>query len=442
MSRSEKKYFSNEKGLVLIVTLLITMVLVLLVTTAMMTTTTDLKITGNYKSSEKAFYAAEAGLEEARTRIRGINTDANYTGDPASSPNVSWGAYILTSSSWQTSDDPGYNSSAYNNYFPTSASHTNTTITANSLQSTSQYFVRIRHTREYDAERDGHSAATPHYSDNDGSASTHSATAPGNIIYYGFQTSSATTPSFFTSSTTPSGSLAKPVEIIRSYGRDSGGGSKGIEIQVKRITSAYPAPAAIYGDTIGGGGTVEVDGRDNCGAMPDLPALAYVTTQTLCGGGSVECYPVGNETVQVSALNLTDRVNALKAQAQVTVTADKTNYTVGTPTDYKIVYCDATALSPDQEIDFQNLTGYGILVVKGDLYFSGNLAWHGLIIASGNTSFYGGGADAKNVYGAVFSQTTATLQGKVNIQYDSCEIDKALAYASPVIIKWKEDSGP
>jgi hypothetical protein len=186
-----------------------------------------------------------------------------------------------------------------------------------------------------------------------------------------------------------------------------------------------------------------VDGRDNC-STDQLPAVAYVTEQELCGsGGNITCYPTGQQTAQVSAIPLAERVAALqKTATDILTQADEhPGITIGSASDYRVVYIDATVLTPDQQFDFQNLTGYGILAIKGDVYFSGNLSWHGLIIASGQTDFFGGGSDEKNIYGAVLSNTTATLQGKVNVKYDSCEINKANESMTPVTSIWKEKTG-
>lgn len=60
----------DEKGMVLVVGLLLISVLMLLGTTAVITSTTDLKISGNYRSSSQAFYIAEAGMENARGKLR------------------------------------------------------------------------------------------------------------------------------------------------------------------------------------------------------------------------------------------------------------------------------------------------------------------------------------------------------------------------------------
>jgi Tfp pilus assembly protein PilX len=431
----------DEKGIALVVALLFLTLLSLLGIAGIITSSTDTKIAGNNLSSVKAFYNAEAGAIEVRIRLKGSQPSDKIIKDP-NYPDSKWSAYILTSASWTTSDDPdytSYNTASYRNYIPTSTSQTNTTVKVNSLQSGISYWVKVKHKTEYDAEQEGHTTSKPHYNDLDGNtAGGHTLASPGSIIYYGYRSSSSTTMEEFTSSSTPSTTLAEPVEIIRAYG-SSGSSVKVVEIQVRRTRGA-PVVGALYGNSIGGNGNVTVDGRDNCATSGNVPALAYFTSQTLWPGGSVTCLPAGNEqTLLAAPIDLAERVNTLQAKATDILTADKTNYTVGTSTDYRIVYCNADALSPDSELDINNLTGYGTLLVRGDVSFSGTIEWHGIIIASGNVEFSGGGT--RNIYGAVLANSTATLQGTVNITYDAFEVKKANDSMPPLISRWREDTG-
>jgi Tfp pilus assembly protein PilX len=53
----------NEKGMVLPLGLMFLAIIAIMGTTAVIITTTDLKIGTNYKLSQQAFYAAEAGTD-------------------------------------------------------------------------------------------------------------------------------------------------------------------------------------------------------------------------------------------------------------------------------------------------------------------------------------------------------------------------------------------
>jgi hypothetical protein len=61
--------YGNEKGMVLPLGLMFLAIIALLGSTAVIVTTTDLKIGSNYRASEQAFYAAEAGIQEALYRL-------------------------------------------------------------------------------------------------------------------------------------------------------------------------------------------------------------------------------------------------------------------------------------------------------------------------------------------------------------------------------------
>ncbi|MBI5966426.1 MAG: hypothetical protein HY882_01025, partial [Deltaproteobacteria bacterium] len=60
----------NEKGAVLVTGLLLVLVLTILSMAAMMSTSAEIRIAANDRSAKSAFYLAEAGLEDARTRLQ------------------------------------------------------------------------------------------------------------------------------------------------------------------------------------------------------------------------------------------------------------------------------------------------------------------------------------------------------------------------------------
>ena len=111
------------------------------------------------------------------------------------------------------------------------------------------------------------------------------------------------------------------------------------------------------------------------------------------------------------------------------------NYTVGSDSNYEIVFCDATQLS-DQELNINNLTGYGTLVVRGALVLSGNVNWNGLIICDGSVEMSGGGF--KEIYGALLSEDIVQLSGNITVYYDTCEIDNANGSYRYATFRWED----
>lgn len=427
--------WAAESGIVLIAVLALIVILALVGTIAVITTNTDIKISGNYKNSVKALYAAQAGIEEARARLRGTSSTANYAGDPAPNPDGSWTAYLLTSNTWQTFDDPNYNTN-YKNYIPkySPVNHTNTSIVANSLQTGISYWVKIRHKREYDAEQAGHGMTSPHYYDNDGSTATHSIGAPGNIVYYGYENPSAPTTAVQFTSNAP---LAKyePVEIITAYG-SSGGSLKIIEIEAVH----YPCPpilAPLYskGNVQINGSAGTFIGTDTCSVNPSLPPI-YTKIPSAVSGGGTPVYG-GNPPSPLSGssdIDIMEYINTMKSNATITITENQTGTNYGSSSNYVICYSDM------DELRLNGGTGFGILLVDGDLELGGNFNWNGLILATGKIKMNGGGGGI-NISGAVLSgdsSETTTSNGSVTLTYNSCDIENAIENQPLKVIKWKE----
>ena len=144
------------------------------------------------------------------------------------------------------------------------------------------------------------------------------------------------------------------------------------------------------------------------------------------------------ETTQINpAITVNQYVDALESTATV-IWGDSDdpaqNIIVGSSSNYEVVFCDATQLS-DQKLDINNLTGYGTLVVKGDVGLAGSTTWYGLIIATGDVEISGNG---NNIHGAILANKVAQLSGNINIYYNSCEIDKANGSYRYSAFRWKD----
>ena len=210
----------HDHGFALVAVLLLIAVVGLVTATVLQTTSTEIQISGNHKQAVQEFYAAEAGLAEARSRLRKIGgTEVYFIGDPAVSPDPSWTAYIVESAEWSPSDDPEY--SPHNtNVIPVPGNPTNTVVQPNSVQTGLPYWVKIRHKTEYDAKQAGHKPATPHYVDLDGSTSRPSKGNRGNVVYFGYPSITSTVPvSFTTNTSTP----WLPIEKIVARGTATSG---------------------------------------------------------------------------------------------------------------------------------------------------------------------------------------------------------------------------
>ena len=424
----------NERGMILTMILLLLPVVILLGAVAITITTTDVEISGNYKATVRALAAAEAGLEEARARLMGSAADEIFAGDPAANPNPAWTAYLLTTTTWQTPQDPHYNA-ARTNYVPTTASRTNTTITANSLQTTIAYWVKIQHKREYDAEQAGHTVAVPHYYDGDGSTTPHTATAPGSVIYYGY--GNPATPTTAVPFTTASATAFQPVEMLTAYGR-SGGSVKALTIEVVHDPGP-PLPAVIYSrtDFIGHGSSMTISGLDHCGVAPAIGSVYTLTPGTTSLSGSPTL--LGSPSTPQSGpmnIDIAGYITRLKAGATV-ITTDQNGTNFGSPSEYVTVYSDTANPVNAGGLTIQNGTGYGLLLVEGDLVMGGGFVWNGLVLVTGNVTFNGGGS-AANIRGAVLGGAFESVNGGVDLGYDSCKIKAAFRERPLRVLSWRE----
>jgi Tfp pilus assembly protein PilX len=399
---------ANEKGMVLVTVLLLIAALIIVGTTAVMQTSTDLKISTNYKTGTEALYAAEAGVEEARARLRKYATSAISDAHPTSDQ---WRAYIGTDVKAQ---GKGYDSE--------NVMH----VKVASLQSDLDYVVTIRHQTD----------------------------ASGNILYWGDSDSDGVSER--------NTSTGQNIYLVTSYG-SSGGSTKTITTEVARVPP-ITVPGSLYVEdntTINGNSTTIV-GTDACGTS-DKPGIVTTGTAdsiTANGNPTIEGSPDGI-TYGSTDLDIQSMIDSIKDAHDFAYTANSVTITGtqipgpgdgwGTPAagitqadptscnTSNIVYYD----TQDTYVKFSGGTaGCGILLVEGDLEISGGFSWYGIVVATGSIRFTGGGD--KNVTGAIVTgssldaEVDTTIAGGVNIIYCSSAVNNQTQNAPLRVLSWKE----
>jgi hypothetical protein len=377
----------------------------------------------------------ESALAEARTRLKGMaSTNPKFAGDPvasqyafyASTPNLNWSAYLLTSNSWQFSKDPEY-SQSLTNYVPTTSSLTNTSITVNSIQGTLPYWIKMRHKREYDAEQYGHRTTSPHYVDNDGSTALNSPTNRGRVLYYGYPASTTTTPTQFTTSA-PYTDWPQ-VEIVTIYS-ELGGQTQKIQAEIVRDVGP-PLPGALYskGNVNFMQNTATVNGDDACyNATPQRPPVYLMTPGTISGSAHYSGSP-GSPTTGTISIDIGQYITKYKVGATV-LTTDQSLTNYGSTTNYVTVYSNTAAPPNLNGLTLKDLTGYGLLLVEGDLILEEDINWYGLILVTGTLQFNISTTQNNHtvtVHGAVLAGNIVGVKDEFEILYDSCQIAHAMA---------------
>lgn len=218
-------------------------------------------------------------------------------------------------------------------------------------------------------------------------------------------------------------------------------GAKARVETVVRIFDMASSPATIYtkGDVTGNGTSLTVSGNDACGGGTNLGAIYAKGDWDPNGTPSITGSITENGTTD---LNIAGMISALKAAANVTLTQDTNGATYGGSTDYKIVYSNTSSPANVNGLKLSNVTGYGILLVDGDLELAGGFNWNGIILVTGAVKLNGGGNDPVNVAGQILSGTSTvtdiSINGANNIGYNSCNVKKATASAPVTVMNWKQ----
>jgi hypothetical protein len=424
---------ANATGGALIAALFLVAISGIMGATILFATSTDLQISGNYRRALEAFYSAEAGFAETAIRLRGTpSSNIAYLGDPSPNMQYNWSAYVLAKLGWKSQDDPSF-SSLLTNYVPVSGNLTNTVLLFNSVQTALPYWTKVRHKTEFDAELAGHSTLTPHYRDTDGVLTTHSKSNPGNVIFYGFVANSDHAPTSFTSThLTP----YSPVDIIISHGEVEGAMSL-LQVEVAHPPGP-PLLATVYANSqvVFTGGTAVIEGFDKCGILENgLPPVQLGPTGVLVGTSTFTGNPplpqVGTE-----ALDLLKVLDGLKRDAQV-ITGDLVNVISGAPGYPAVLYAEPLAGGGSSVLTVQNVNGFGLLLVKGNVNISSPFHWEGLVIVSGQVMF-DGGLGTSAIYGALFADQVQVGSGDVTMNLDTCPIAALLRALPVVILNWRQ----
>jgi hypothetical protein len=425
----QKALLDNRKGSALIAALLLVAVSGIMGATILFATSTELQISGNYRRAIQTFYAAEAGLAETQRRLSGSPvSNPVFLGDLTSPYQPNWSAYVFSQAVWKPEDDQTYDAQL-TNFVPLSGNFTNTLTQPNSVQSNLAYWTKVHHKTEYDAEQAGHRLATPHYFDGDGVTKLHSMNNRGQLIQFGYSSGTSVKPEQFTSSLQ---TLYVPVEVITSHGQVEGADSI---LQADVTHPAGPpvwAPIYVGNEVVLSGSMITIQGIDTCGLLPaGRPPISLAPSATLVGVASFTGNP---STPQISptSLDLGQQIKDLKKGA-TKVTSDLIGVNLGTALSPTVHFAEPSSGT----LTVSQVTGYGILSVKGNVQIAAPFHWEGLILASGQVTFIGGlGSSILN--GALYANRVQMLNNNVSITLDTCPIAATLRTLPLQVLTWRQ----
>jgi Tfp pilus assembly protein PilX len=396
--------YRNESGMVTALALLLLAVLALLGTTAVVVTSTDIKIGGNYKVSEIAFYAAEAGVEEARARLR--STAGGHQIVDSYPTSKDWRAYIGTLEMAQEKD------------FNLSKSEHSRTDSKSDIN----YVVVIKHKTD---KPDGSGNIMYWGDDNDDGIATRNITTGNNI--------------YLVTSSSYTGNSYQTVEAEMA----------------KTHPITVPSPLYVKADAKIQGSSTDIIGTDMCGGS-DKPGV--ITTKNpgsidISGGPNIT--GAGGTTPNITYngidLDVDAMVNSLKKLANFSydvTSATHTGMNWGSPTLGGTLE-DPSTCSVHNIVHYNTngtdiklaggSSGCGILLVEGDLDVNGDFSWHGVIIATGSVKYTGGGG--KQVTGGMLSGGTVDADmvgGNANIVYCSSAVKNQTESLPVRILSWRD----
>ncbi len=408
----------GQRGVALIMTLFVLVTLSLLGLGLMTTSTLESKINMNSRSLHQAYYGAEAGLEEATYRMIGSAVNPiNLTQVDTPSEVV----YVRQSSSV----DPTSSSSPY---YDTEYATSNFTAV--------NYYTTNQGTNPMPYQWVKISMKTKRLSNHDVNNGGITTNQDVPIYYDGAEYLYDPANGINASKT------GFRVYQITSFGRTSDGASSKLRREIS--SSGFPGmpgavffngPAPVYDAP--SSNPFRVEGADQSGG-PAKPAIAVINAAAdtavtgaipgnrqdhYTGSGpwpDVQDVSSGLPAAYTTPQGMEDLVSSIVPYANG-------NYPAGTDV-CSGANCWGTAANPkinvfNGDCDFGNSTGYGLLIVRGNLHMQGNAAFNGLIliVGQGTMTFNGGGNGQIN--GGIFVAKTRDSSGNILSSLGSASIN-------------------
>jgi len=441
-----------ENGAALLIAIFALLLISVVAIALIVSSGTDSALARNYRTSTNAYYAALAGVEEARGRL--LPTNPNFIPLPGSPMPLTQVIYILnplgseTVAPQNTGSPTTYPDTEYKQEFGVDVStRVITTYTSVSpdagLPGPAYKWVRINPVTEQsmgaggagvDVNSDGTvDAFTPLYYD------------PANMNAF-----HVLSPGLIENATPPP--TAGQVLELTAYAVLPSGGQKMLQYIVRPLvifpglnTQQFPAALTLAGNnvTFAGPGTASffLKGQDQCSGSPlAMPAIGYTNNSDgsfhnvktgATPPGNYEGAPVapGPPPVPAIAPNTLNYVgnqlnpNWLTPSGLDSVVQDITNSadsviqgpaTPGSfPPGMSPTHPMTIVVNGDLDLDSWHNTGYGLLVVTGTLKYDPDANWVGVILIIGQGSFVSTKGGLGGIDGAMFVAKTRDSSGNL-----------------------------
>jgi hypothetical protein len=438
---------SWERGVALLIALIIMMTLCGLALSVILLTDSQIRLGQTVQAQGQVFYASLAGIEEVRGRMNGSAPD---TIAPALPTTVSQVLYIVNSST----SDPVQPTDALSPYYDSEYAGENPGGLASAT---------VLPSINSDQPGVGTSTAIPYKWVRitlKTEASVHTDLNQDGVI-------NSTSPVYWDGAQqTLSSAGGTLVYLLTALAVDQTRVRKMIQTEVAGVPGGanfVPLAAAATAGSISITGNVTspnilVDGNDNNPGGTGCPAPAAALPGILAGGAVTisSANVIGNPPTQSAILPFPQSASTLISQLQSSsvaitsvdpshITTNGTSYTAsgatlgtqpsaGTPGIVQVVYADKPLT-----ISGGANSGYGVLLVRGDLTVTGAFSYQGVVMASGQISFTAPASGNIFVAGSLlgsgtisFNAASGSSSSKITTQYNSCVVANVLQSVSSV----------
>jgi hypothetical protein len=433
MKKERKTGRRSEDGIALLIAIFVLLLISVVAIALLVSSGTETALGANYRTSSYVYYAAIAGLEEARGRLLPpLSKNPNYFGAayiPTPFP-LQQTVYVInrlpgeTIVPWNNSPLNPFYDKEYQTEFGTAAEsasfypvysvwdYTNSP----SIPGPSFKWVRIN-------------AATEHslFLQVNASGSYDNITA----IYYDpfhLNTSGNAWPSLVVGST-PTAAQALEITSVASL---PNGSQKTLQYLVAPMALDLTFPAAITLDGNGvqytGPGTSQFyvsgidQGTPGGGCTPTsthYPAIGYLDSSDL---SNINATPSGNYQGGPPSLGLVTVSPNLQSVAglnnlvqTLTVNADRVipgpAFAANMPSGMTAANPMIVVVNGDLDLDSWHNTGYGILLVTGELKYDPDAFWNGIVLVIGKGKFTYENSGLGTIYGALLIAQTVDSSG-------------------------------
>ena len=363
----------RDQGAVLVLALLLLIVATLVGVSSLSTTNFAILISGNSRVSQKAFFAAEAGINEFLGRFRNDAVDKILDGsDPSDTTSFqNWRLFLATNPGRASGKEAGYRSSDLNHHF------------VQSVQTQMDFCVIVQH-------------------------------KPG----------------------TGTPVAVPPMYVATSHGYTEEGGHRIVEVEVVNVHAPgalySKAPVRIHGASTIISGMDVCGGMNRPGIITTTNTIEEMGNPGISGMPP----SIVNSSLDLPLEKMVESLSVYANCPNCPYTYNSNQTLSGYSDDWGIpVYNGAgqplTYPEGPMNIVYFNMGGNktlkltggshgaGILLVNGNLEINGGFTWYGVIIVTGAIDYTGGGE--KNVTGAILAGETTIVEvdvgGNANILY-------------------------